>query len=59
MGLTFGRCRDASGPLMDAAMALYRRSFPAHELRLWPDQQAVMIRCITSISACWMARWPV
>ena len=42
MGLTFGRCRDASGPLMDAAMALYRRSFPAHELRLWPDQQAVM-----------------
>ena len=27
---------------MDAAMALYRRSFPAHELRLWPDQQAVM-----------------
>ena len=34
MGLTFGRCRDASGPLMDAAMALYRRSFPAHELRL-------------------------
>ena len=21
MGLTFGRCRDASGPLMDAAMA--------------------------------------
>ena len=42
MGLTFGRCRDASGPLMDTAMALYRRSFPAHELRLWPDQQAVM-----------------
>ena len=42
MGLTFGRCRDASGPLMDAAMVLYRRSFPAHELRLWPDQQAVM-----------------
>lgn len=42
MGLTFVRCRDASGPLMDAAMALYRRSFPAHELRLWPDQQAVM-----------------
>lgn len=42
MGLTFGRCRDASDPLMDAAMALYRRSFPAHELRLWPDQQAVM-----------------
>ena len=29
MGLTFGRCRDASDPLMDAAMALYRRSFPA------------------------------
>ena len=42
MGLTFGRCRDASGPLMDAAMALYRRSFPAHELRLWTDQQAAM-----------------
>ena len=42
MGLTFSRCRDASGPLMDTAMALYRRSFPAHELRLWPDQQAVM-----------------
>ena len=42
MGLTFSRCRDASDPLMDAAMALYRRSFPAHELRLWPDQQAVM-----------------
>ena len=42
MGLTFGRCRDASGPLMDTAMALYRRSFPAHELRLWPDQQAAM-----------------
>ena len=42
MGLTFGRCRDASGPLMGVAMALYRRSFPAHELRLWPDQQAVM-----------------
>lgn len=42
MGLTFSRCRDASSPLMDAAMALYRRSFPAHELRLWPDQQAVM-----------------
>ena len=42
MGLTFGRCRDASGPLMDVAMALYRRSVPAHELRLWPDQQAVM-----------------
>lgn len=42
MELTFGRCRDAGDPLMDAAMALYRRSFPAHELRLWPDQQAVM-----------------
>lgn len=42
MGLTFSRCRDAGNPLMDAAMALYRRSFPAHELRLWPDQQAVM-----------------
>lgn len=42
MGLTFSRCRDAGSPLMDAAMALYRRSFPAHELRLWPDQQAVM-----------------
>ena len=42
MGLTFSRCRDAGNPLMDAAMVLYRRSFPAHELRLWPDQQAVM-----------------
>ena len=42
MGLTFSRCRDAGNPLMDAAMALYRRSFPAHELRLWPDQQAAM-----------------
>jgi len=42
MGLTFSRCRDAGNPLMDAAMALYRRSFPSHELRLWPDQQAVM-----------------
>lgn len=42
MGLTFSRCCDADNPLMDAAMALYRRSFPAHELRLWPDQQAVM-----------------
>lgn len=42
MGLTFSRCRDTGNPLMDAAMALYRRSFPAHELRLWPDQQAVM-----------------
>lgn len=42
MNLTFGRCRDTSGPLMDAAMVLYRSSFPAHELRLWPDQRAVM-----------------
>ena len=28
MELTFSRCCDAGGPLMDAAMALYRRSFP-------------------------------
>ena len=42
MNLTFGRCRDTSGAIMDAAMALYRSSFPAHELRLWPDQKAVM-----------------
>lgn len=28
--------------LMDAAMTLYRASFPSHELRLWADQKAVM-----------------
>lgn len=39
---TFSRCRDTSDALMDAAMALYRASFPSHELRLWADQKAVM-----------------
>lgn len=42
MNITFGRCRDTSGALMDAAMTLYRASFPNHELRLWNDQKAVM-----------------
>ena len=42
MNLTFGRTRDTSGPMMDAALALYRSSFPAHELRLPPDQRDVM-----------------
>lgn len=42
MNITFGRCRDTSGALMDAAMTLYRASFPSHELRLWNDQKAVM-----------------
>lgn len=42
MNITFSRCRDTSDALMDAAMALYRASFPSHELRLWDDQQAVM-----------------
>ena len=42
MNLAFGRCRDINGPLMEAALALYRSSFPAHELRLPPDQRDVM-----------------
>lgn len=42
MNITFSRCRDTSDALMDAAMALYRASFPSHELRLWADQKAVM-----------------
>ena len=42
MDITFSRCRDTSDVLMDAAMALYRASFPSHELRLWDDQKAVM-----------------
>lgn len=42
MNLTFGRCRDINGPLMEAALALYRSSFPSHELRLPPDQRDVM-----------------
>ena len=42
MNITFSRCRDTSDALMDAAMALYRASFPSHELRLWDDQKAVM-----------------
>ena len=42
MNITFNRCRDTSDALMDAAMALYRASFPSHELRLWDDQKAVM-----------------
>lgn len=42
MNLTFGRCRDINGPLMEAALALYRSCFPAHELRLPPDQRDVM-----------------
>ena len=42
MNITFSRCRDTSGALMDAAMTLYRASFPSHELRLWNDQKAVM-----------------
>ena len=42
MNLTFGRCRDINGPLMETALALYRSSFPAHELRLPPDQCDVM-----------------
>ena len=28
MGLTFGRCRDASGPLMDTAMRCTAGAFP-------------------------------
>lgn len=28
MNLAFGRCRDINGPLMEAALALYRSSFP-------------------------------
>ena len=52
MELTFGRCRDAGDPLMEAAMALYRRSFPAHELRLWPDQQAVMNDLLYHFDLC-------
>ncbi len=39
MNLTFSRCRDINGPLMEAALALYHSSFPAHELRLPPDQR--------------------
>ena len=42
MNITFSRCRDTSGALMDTAMTLYRASFPSHELRLWDDQKAVM-----------------
>ena len=42
MNLTFCRTRDTSGPMMEAALALYRSSFPAHELRLPPDQRDVM-----------------
>ena len=42
MNLAFGRCRDINGPLMEAALALYRSSFPAHELRLPPDQRDEM-----------------
>ena len=42
MNLTFGRCRDINGPLMESALALYRSSFPVHELRLPPDQREVM-----------------
>ena len=42
MNLAFGRCRDINGPLMEAALVLYRSSFPAHELRLPPDQRDVM-----------------
>ena len=42
MNITFSRCRDTSDALMDAAMTLYRASFPSHELRLWADQKAVM-----------------
>ena len=42
MNLVLGRCRDTQGALMDAAMKLYRASFPSHELRLWSDQKAVM-----------------
>ena len=42
MNLAFGRCRDINGPLMEAALALYRSSLPAHELRLPPDQRDVM-----------------
>lgn len=54
MDLAFGRCRDINGPLMEAALALYRSSFPAHELRLPPYQRAIPF--ITLICACWMAR---
>lgn len=40
--LILSRCRDPHDPRMEAAMQLYQISFPAHELRLWPDQMRAM-----------------
>lgn len=52
MNLAFGRCRDINGPLMEAALALYRSSFPAHELRLPPDQRDVMSDPLYHFDVC-------
>lgn len=52
MDLTFARCCSVSDAIMDAAMTMYRNSFPSHELRLWTDQKAVMRDSLYHFDLC-------
>ena len=35
MNLAFGRCRDINGPVMEAAMALYRPNFLSADILIY------------------------